>query len=627
MCNTFDSFFALLLLVIASTHAETVKICATPSMPGLTSVNAKNEVIQYNGKMATPIKGAAPAILDHGKRMPIFDPPLSGFIAHVLTKVMHNADLKDYTLTMHPSWSELLYRTVITDECDVGFQSFTVTESRSYCRNVTSSTGIAACLPPKLPTDPILAEHGCCAMFGVPFFPETIGVIVPKVVRPGVITAVLSTQVLNIVCLCIVAVVFFAHLVWIFERKENPEQFPPDYLDGIDDAIWWSCTTVTTVGYGDKFPITNIGRLIALVWMFSGVVFLGLFAGAVSSSMAESSRRSEIQNVAELPRLTTNVCTPSTYYGKRYLDQLTLTHYKGDSMTTCLDDLQNGIATAVMYDTKDLRYAYKMDKNLQKDYIIVPGDINEVLAPAFSKKAIEKHWFQAMNSALLELQDSNYDDLLDEYYPKPGKYRTGKYRTDDTETDEPINWLLAGPSVFFISVYWIMCTVSSCMEGEWDSWLQTYCGCCGFKKKTEQRAKKSDETSTDTEAKEQKKEDTSGTEIQLTVVSGLTETISSSSKAQRRKKSYMGRDIDLHENEKHQHGHGHNRTLFLDSPEFIGLQKETHSVHRLLCEQAESIETLLARLEQKHQNEEAVETFATVDTSDEEDPEGTVKMF
>jgi hypothetical protein len=49
------------------------------------------------------------------------------------------------------------------------------------------------------------------------------------------------------------------------EKDENPVQFPPIYLDGIDDAIWWSCTTVTTVGYGDKYPITNLGRLFALL--------------------------------------------------------------------------------------------------------------------------------------------------------------------------------------------------------------------------------------------------------------------------------------------------------------------------------------------------------------------------
>ena len=47
-------------------------------------------------------------------------------------------------------------------------------------------------------------------------------------------------------------IIVFAHLVWLAERHENGDQFPPDYPSGIDDAIWWATSTVTTVGYGDK---------------------------------------------------------------------------------------------------------------------------------------------------------------------------------------------------------------------------------------------------------------------------------------------------------------------------------------------------------------------------------------
>jgi voltage-gated potassium channel len=43
-----------------------------------------------------------------------------------------------------------------------------------------------------------------------------------------------------------------------------------------EDAIWWSVSTVTTVGYGDKVPVTTEGRIVGMVLMISGV---GLFAG------------------------------------------------------------------------------------------------------------------------------------------------------------------------------------------------------------------------------------------------------------------------------------------------------------------------------------------------------------
>lgn len=48
------------------------------------------------------------------------------------------------------------------------------------------------------------------------------------------------------------------------------------------DAVWWAFTTITTVGYGDRYPVTAEGRLIAMILMTAGV---GLF-GAFSASLA-----------------------------------------------------------------------------------------------------------------------------------------------------------------------------------------------------------------------------------------------------------------------------------------------------------------------------------------------------
>ncbi len=57
-----------------------------------------------------------------------------------------------------------------------------------------------------------------------------------------------------------------------------------------EDALWWSFTTITTVGYGDKYPVTSEGRIIAVVLMISGVGLFGALSGIVASGLASKKR-------------------------------------------------------------------------------------------------------------------------------------------------------------------------------------------------------------------------------------------------------------------------------------------------------------------------------------------------
>jgi len=54
-----------------------------------------------------------------------------------------------------------------------------------------------------------------------------------------------------------------------------------------EDALWWSFVTVTTVGYGDEYPVTTGGRLVGVVTMTIGVGLFGTFAGCVAAWFLE----------------------------------------------------------------------------------------------------------------------------------------------------------------------------------------------------------------------------------------------------------------------------------------------------------------------------------------------------
>ena len=56
------------------------------------------------------------------------------------------------------------------------------------------------------------------------------------------------------------------------------------------DAIWWACTTMTTVGYGDLYPVTTAGRFIGVGLMIGGIALLGTVTATFASWLVEAVR-------------------------------------------------------------------------------------------------------------------------------------------------------------------------------------------------------------------------------------------------------------------------------------------------------------------------------------------------
>jgi voltage-gated potassium channel len=83
---------------------------------------------------------------------------------------------------------------------------------------------------------------------------------------------------------------------------ENPAK--GSNINSLQDGLWWAVVTMSTVGYGDKYPITTEGRAIAIVLMMLGPVFLGiLYAGLTTMFMRPTQEEIAAQNRADDERL------------------------------------------------------------------------------------------------------------------------------------------------------------------------------------------------------------------------------------------------------------------------------------------------------------------------------------
>jgi voltage-gated potassium channel len=88
------------------------------------------------------------------------------------------------------------------------------------------------------------------------------------------------------IMLVLALVVIASTLVYAVERDAQPKAFP-----SIPAAMWWGVVTMTTVGYGDVYPITPAGKFIAGVSVLLGVGLFALPAGILSGGFAEELAR------------------------------------------------------------------------------------------------------------------------------------------------------------------------------------------------------------------------------------------------------------------------------------------------------------------------------------------------
>ncbi|TVQ54257.1 MAG: ABC transporter substrate-binding protein [Phycisphaerales bacterium] len=146
----------------------------------------------------------------------------------------------------------------------------------------------------------------------------------------------------------------FGLLVWVFERRRNQEQFGGNAVEGIGAGFWWSAVTMTTVGYGDKSPVTMGGRLIALIWMFASIIMISSITAAITSALTVASLEHAVQGPEDLPGV--RVGTVSNTTSEQFLEDRFIRARGYATITAALEALRKGDVEAVVYDAPIMQY-------------------------------------------------------------------------------------------------------------------------------------------------------------------------------------------------------------------------------------------------------------------------------
>jgi voltage-gated potassium channel len=90
----------------------------------------------------------------------------------------------------------------------------------------------------------------------------------------------------------------------------------------LGDAFWWAVVTITTVGYGDYYPVTTVGRIIAVFIMFSGIGILLLLIGRFQRGLQREGTKLRSKTEVQ-PRLLGNETKAAIEYKIEEIEKLT----------------------------------------------------------------------------------------------------------------------------------------------------------------------------------------------------------------------------------------------------------------------------------------------------------------
>jgi ABC-type amino acid transport substrate-binding protein len=290
----------------------------------------------------------------------------------------------DYEIYKEQSINDLL-NAVSTGPADVGIAGITITSIREETVDFSYpffETGLQILISAHSfsPVSPFFS------LLFSPIFLQTVGFIISMVL-------------------------VVAHLIWYFERNDNSAMFPREYALGIPEAIWWAVVTVVTVGYGDKVPNNRMGRIIATVWMFGGILLISYFTASMTSALTVQQLSSDITNVTDL--IGKQVATVEGSTAADYLKNRPLGVLEFKTIGETFQALEEKKVNAIVYDSPVLVY-YASGEKAGKVKLVGPVFQQQSYGIAFKEKS---EYREPINRVLLTLKENgSYNKIYEKWF-------------------------------------------------------------------------------------------------------------------------------------------------------------------------------------------------------------------
>ena len=203
-----------------------------------------------------------------------------------------------------------------------------------------------------------------------------------------------SSRPLQVLGVVLVGLVLMGALVWLAERRANRAQFGVG-VRGVGHSMWWAAQTLSSVGYGDKTPVTLAGRVLAFVWMMISMVLVSLFTAVITTALTVNHINQVVRNVQDL--VTVRVGTVAASSSETFLAKHRVDFARFPGPGDGLKALGQGDIDAFVFDAPVLQYfvKHKLDDGVKVlDKTFDPQDYAFALPN-------QSPWRKEINAALL----------------------------------------------------------------------------------------------------------------------------------------------------------------------------------------------------------------------------------
>ncbi|MGV8945641.1 MAG: transporter substrate-binding domain-containing protein [Lutibacter sp.] len=249
--------------------------------------------------------------------------------------------------------------------------------------------------------------------FSQPFYNSSISII-SRIENQHIwqkIKPLFSFKIFMYVLILLIVLGIVGTLFWLAERKKSPEQFPKEPLKGIGTGMWLAIVTMSTTGYGDKAPITLLGRIIAGSWMVISIIFAtSLIAGIASTLTISSLSLTTISTIEQLSSRKTATISGSP--SEAYLNKSKIKTVGVSNLKEAIAKLKSKEVDAVVYDRPQLLYFLKNNNN-ENLYISKAEYYKQGYGFAFPSNS---PLILEVNRTLLELAENQEIERIIHYY-------------------------------------------------------------------------------------------------------------------------------------------------------------------------------------------------------------------